>query len=194
MIAVAAVLAVLILICFLRIGVVAMYSEDGFILDAYIGPVTLKIFPSDKAKKKDKKSKKTKKEKTPEDAVKPGRLESLRSQLPSIKIALSRLKRKLLINELIIYFMAAGTDPAATALHFGAASAGYGMILPILENNFNIKKRDLRASINFEVSEPYIYIKARLSLAVWEVIYVTFGLLINILKSENTKAKFRKAV
>ena len=55
--------------------------------------------------------------------------------------------------------MAAGADPAATA-KFGAVNTVYGMILPLIENNFNIRNRDLRASVNFESDEPYIYVKA----------------------------------
>ena len=67
------------------------------------------------------------------------------------------------------------------------------MILPLIENNFNIKKRDLRASVNFEAAEPYIYVKAILSLAVWEAVYVAFGVVKNMIKSENMRAKIRKA-
>lgn len=191
MIAAAAVLAVLIIICFLRVGVVAMYVEDGFVLNAYFGPVVKKILPSAKTKKG---KRKEKEEKATEGVIKAGKLDRLKEHIPSLRIALARLKRKLLIKELTIYYMAAGTDPAATALYFGGVSAGYGMILPLLENNFNIKKRDLRATVNFEVSEPYIYVKAVLSLAVWEVFYVAFSLLVNILKGENMRAKLRKAV
>jgi hypothetical protein len=90
--------------------------------------------------------------------------------------------------------MAAGTDPAQTALYFGGASAGYGILLPLLENNFNIKKRDLRAAVNFEASEPYIFVRAQISLAIWEAFYVGFGLVKNLVKSENMRAKIRKAV
>lgn len=189
MIAAAVILAVLLLISFLRVGIIAVYCDVGLILDAYIGPVKIKILPSKKIK-----TKKEKREKTGESVVKAGKLETLKNQLPSLKKALSRLKRKLLIKELTIYYMAAGADPAAAALYFGAASTGYGMILPLLENNFNIKKRDLRASVNFEVSEPYIYVKAALSLAVWEAVYVAFDFMVNMVKSENMRAKTRKAV
>jgi hypothetical protein len=191
MIIAAAVLAFLILICLIRVKLIAVYGEDGFVIDAYIGPLLKKILPSGKIKKKDRKKKK---EKVREGVVKAGRLESLKNQLPSLNQALARLKRRLLIKELTIHYMAAGTDPAAAALYFGAASVGYGMILPLLENTFRIKKRDLRATVNFEVTEPYIYVKAALSLAVWEVVYVAFGVIKNMFKSENMKAKIRKAV
>jgi hypothetical protein len=89
--------------------------------------------------------------------------------------------------------MAAGADPAATAINFGAVNTVYGMILPLIENNFNIRNRDLRASVNFESDEPYIYVKAILSLAVWEAVYVAFGVVKNMIKSENMRAKIRKA-
>jgi hypothetical protein len=195
MIAAAVILAVIVLVCILRVGITVVYNEDGFALDAYFGPVRFQLFPSDKEKTK---SGKKQKEKTQDTAVKAGvkagKLESLKNQLPSIKKALSRLKRKLRIRELTIYYMAAGTDAAAAAMSFGAASVGYGIILPLLENNFKIKKRDLRASVSFEVTEPYIYVKAILSLALWEVFYVGFGLVLNIIKSERMKAKIRKAV
>ncbi|NLT14173.1 MAG: DUF2953 domain-containing protein [Clostridiales bacterium] len=188
MIIAAAILAFLILICFLRVRLLAQYDEDGFILSAYVGPFRKRILPDDK-----KKQRKEKKEKARESVIKAGRLESLKAQLPSLKQALSRLKRKLLIKELSIHYMAAGADPAATAMYFGAASAGYGMILPLIENNFNIKNRDLRTSVSFEAAEPYIYVKAILSLAVWEAVYVVFGVVKNMVKSENMRAKIRKA-
>lgn len=188
MIIAAAILALLILICFLRIRLLAQYDENGLILSAYAGPFKKRILPADKAKKR-----KEKKKKARESVIKAGRLENLRSQLPSLKQALTRLKRKLLIKELSIHYMAAGADPAATAIYFGAVNAGYGMILPLIENNFNIKKRDLRASVNFEAAEPYIYVKAILSLAVWEAVYVAFGVVKNMIKSENMRAKIRKA-
>jgi hypothetical protein len=121
MIIAAAILALLILICFLRVKLTAVYGEDGFVLDAYFGPIRKRILPSDKTKKDDRKGKK---EKAREGVIKTGRLEGLRDQLPSLRQALARLKRKLLIKELTIYYMAAGTDPAATALYFGAASPG----------------------------------------------------------------------
>jgi hypothetical protein len=189
MIIAAAVLALLLLVCLIRVRLIAVYDETGFNLSASVGPFKQRILPADKTKRR-----KEKKEKVREGVVKAGRLESLRNQLPSFKQALSRLKRKLLIKELIIHYIAAGTDPAATALYFGAANAGYGMILPLLENNFNIRKRDLRTAVNFEAAEPYIYLKAVVSLAVWEAIYIASGVIKNMAKSGDMRAKIRKAV
>jgi hypothetical protein len=192
MIVLAVIIAVLLLICFVRLGAVVEYGEEGITAVASVGPLRIRLLPRGVKRKTEKKKKG--KEQAAGAAVKAGRLESLKNQLPSLNRALARLKRRLLINELTIHYMAAVTDPAQTALYFGGASAGYGIILPLLENNFRIKKRDLRAAVNFEATEPYIFIRAKLTLAVWEAIYVGFGLVKNILKSESMRAKLRKAV
>ncbi|NLA88135.1 MAG: hypothetical protein GX847_12835, partial [Clostridiales bacterium] len=115
MIIASAVVAFLLLICFIRFGLIAVYGENGFELRVSIGPFKRRIFPTDKTRKKDDGKKK---EQKAESAEKAGKLETLKNQLPSIKQALSRLKRRLLIKELTIHYMAAGDDPAAAALYF----------------------------------------------------------------------------
>ena len=186
------ILAFILLISLLRVGVSAEYSADGVIAKVHIGPVSITLYPQEKKKEKKKKPKEKKKE------PKPGLFEDLKSQLPAIKKALSRLKRKLLIKELTIYYLAAGPDPAAAALTFGGVYAGYGIITAILENNFRIKKRDLRANVDFEAQEPYIYIKARLSLAIWEAVYAAFNLVMSMATGKKIHKKpnttIRKAV
>ena len=194
MIALGIVLAVLLLICLLRVGIVAVYCESGVIVEAVIGFFRLRLLPARQKKAGKKTVKKASKREAAESAAKAGKLAGLKNQLPSIRKALSRLRRKLVINELTVYYMAAGDDPASAALTFGGVSAGYGLLLPILENSFIIKKRDLRATVNFNAAEPYIYVRARLSLAVWEVVYIGGGIMRGLIKSGNTRAKIRKAV
>jgi hypothetical protein len=69
-----------------------------------------------------------------------------------------------------------------------------GLILPLLENNFNIKKRDLRTAVSFELTEPYIYIQAKLSLLVWEFVYIAFGAFTSFMKYKTKNTEDRKAV
>jgi hypothetical protein len=203
----AIIIGVLTLLAFLRIGGVAEYgtpdnaetdettAQAGFVVDAFLGPIRFRLFPATKKKEKKKpKRKDVQKKKAGEGIVKAGRFVELKKQLPAINTLLARLKRKLLIKELTVYFMAAGEDPAAAALWFGGANIGYGLLVPLLENNFRVKKRDLRTSVSFEHSEPYIYVCARLSLAVWEAVYVAFALVKSMLRSSKTTSKIRKAV
>ena len=186
------IIAFFLLISLLRIGVSAEYSDEGLMAWAHAGPLRITLYPKEeKAEKKEKEKKPKKKEEKPQ----PGVFSQLKSMLPDIKKALSRLKRKLLIKELTIYYLSAGaTDPAQAALTFGGISAGYGLIIPILENNFRIKKRDLRANVDFDAEEPYIYVKAKLSLAVWEAVYIGFGLVMSMAKARNPGTTIRKAV
>ncbi|MEL4105951.1 hypothetical protein AAFA46_03775 [Oscillospiraceae bacterium WX1] len=168
--------AILLLLAILRLGAELVYSADGFSACVFIGPIKINVHP-DQPKKKPK-------EKTvSEKKQMPGRAALLKEALPTVTEALGRLKRRLLIKELTVYYAAASGNPAETALLFGASSVGFGFLIPILENNFKIRRRDFRSSFSFDSSEPYIYVKARLSLAVWEVIYIAFNPALALLKS-----------
>ena len=96
--------------------------------------------------------------------------------LPDIADAAGKFKRKLRIKLLKIYYCAANADPSKAAMFFGGAWAFFGMITPILENNFKVEKRDFRSSVDFDKTEPTVYINAVTSIFIWEIIYATFRL------------------
>lgn len=185
------ILAVLILLGLLRVGGMAEYSEDGLSVAAYIGWIPVHIYPpperkaADKQTEKRAKKKKEKKKKAGEkQEKKPGNLKFLLKLIrPALK-ALGRFRRRIRIDRLYIRFIAAvEDDPARAAVLFGGASAGLGMLLPLLDNHFRLKKRDIQTSVDFQAAQPKIYLTAKLSLAVWEGMYIAFGLLIDVLKA-----------
>jgi len=189
MITLAIIIAILILFALLRFGVSAEYSAEGFILKVQAGPLSIRVFPqkekTEKAKikaeeraRKSKLRKAKKKEKAKKKTVekKPGSLKDFFVILSAAKNMLSRVKRRLLIKKLTIYFTSAGDDPSKTALLYGAANAVFGSITPVLENNFRIKKRDFQAFADFLTQEQSIYLNAAISLAVWEAVYIVFAL------------------
>ena len=189
MIVLAVVLVVLSLIALLRFGVSAVYGEDGIRVNMSIGFITFVLYPKDltpdkearKAAKKEKKKlkaekKAAKKAKERPEEEKPGTLKTLYGMLPEIKKGLGRLRRKLLIKRLTIHFVAAAEDPVKTALIFGASNAAFGAITALLDNGFRIKRRDFRSSADFNGTQHYIYVKAAISLAVWEAVYITITL------------------
>lgn len=194
MIAAAIVIAVLILILFLRFGIIAEFGESDenahaeLTIKIVIGLFKRQVFPQTK-KPKGHKSKQRQKKKAKKTTVQAGRLAELKSKLPAIEQLLSRLRRKLLISELTIWYKAAGENPAVTALWFGGAQIGYGFLTSLLENHFRIKKRDFRSMVSFEEKEPYIYLRARISLAVWEAIYIATPLFKSLLKGEKITTK-----
>jgi len=173
MLVIAIILFVLLALALLRVGVILEYSEDGFNTWIKLGFLRLKLKKSDE-KKKPKKKKKPKDKGT---ILKPGSLSDFMNMLKAIKVALGRLKRKLLIKNLTLHYTSASDDPAKTALQFGAANAVFGAIVPVLEKHFRIKKRDLRAAADFNSQEQGIYVRLTISIAVWEIVYVLLALL-----------------
>jgi hypothetical protein len=177
------ILAFLLIVSLIRVGVHFEYGEDGIKVTAGVGPVRVKIYPAEKRKKKPGEKKEEEKKE------KPGPLEELKEHLPDIRRMLSRIKKRRFIQELTVHFIAAGPDPAQAALMFGGVSAGYGIIAAVLENNFRIKKRDMRAAVDFEAEKPYLYVRIRLSLAVWEAVYVVYNLLISMASKRKPQTK-----
>jgi len=177
MLALGIILAVLLLIALLRFGIIVIYDDEGFRLWAKVGFVKISVLDDNKDKKPKKKKKKKEKEKkfNPKEMM-PGGLSEFLDMLRAVKNALSRLKRRLLIKRLRLYYMSAGENPANTAIQYGAANAVFETIIPILENNFRIRKSDLRATVDFNSTKQKIYAEIAVSIAVWEVFYIVFAL------------------
>lgn len=155
---------------------------------AKVGPLSIKVYPKrekpgkaeKKALRKAKKAlRKAKKDKGKEKAKEkmPGGLKPFLDFLPALQRMLSRIRWRLLIKKLTIYYTAGGDDPAMTALAFGAANAAFSALSPMLENSFHIRRRDFRVIADFQSGEQAIYVNAAISLAVWEALYITIALL-----------------
>ena len=193
MIVASVLLAVIIIIALLRIGVRVEYGANGFTASARIGPVSMRVFPRkvetpEKAEKKKKqreakkakkaiKAKRAKKAKKEPEKEKPGAFKIFLDMIPVAKKTLGRLRRRLLIKNLTIRFTAGGEDPSKTGLTFGAANAAFNTIMPALETVFRIRRRRLSAAADFSADRPEIYVKAIISLAVWEIVYIAFAIL-----------------
>jgi len=176
MLALAIIAAALILIALLRFGVIVEYGEEGFHLWAKAGFLKFKLLDDDKEKKLKKKKEKPKKERNFKEML-PGSLSGFMDAIKTVLKALGRLKRRLLIKQLTLYYTSAGEDPAKTAMQFGAANAVIGVMVPEIKKNFRVKRIDLRTWFDFTSTEQKIYAKVTISIAVWEVFYVLFALL-----------------
>lgn len=187
MTAVIVILAVLILILLLRFGAEFEYSAAGTFLNCICGPVKLKLIPgSDKPKKEKKqkkeKSKKPKKEKEPEKSEeagekKGGNLDKIKVALPTVLKAAGRFFRHLKIDELTVNAFITSDDPCDTALRYGYASAGLAYLVPIIKRNFKVKKWNVTVTPSFlENSGETVYIRAKATIALWEIIYIILRL------------------
>ncbi len=167
------VLLILFCIAMARAGIIIEYGENDFSAVLQLGFIHKKIYP---AKQKDKQPKKEKEKKPPKTKEeKGGSFDRLKQMLPDILEVIGRFRRKLQIDDLKIHLKAGGSDPAGTALLYGRASAGLGILTTVLNNAFIIKDSDIKTSIDFDDTKTKIYIKARLTLRVWEIFYVGSG-------------------
>jgi hypothetical protein len=175
-------------IALLRIGATVVYSVDGPEVLIHIGFVRIVVYPRDKIAKK-KLKKKGDKAKTQKETKQGGSIEKLKFLMSADTVeCLRRLTHRLSINQLTMYYCAAGYDPAETAIHFGMASAAFGIVLPFLENHFHIKQRDLRTAVDFSAQESTIFVHIKMTLAVWEIIYIALALLDGLRKMSAKKS------
>ena len=168
-----AILLVLAALSMVRLWGQVRYSQEGLSLWLGLGPIRYQILPRrpKKAKQDQKKPKKAKKEETGGPAAPVKRL------IPLVGEAAGRLRRKIRIDRLRLEVTAAAADPARAALAFGGANALIGMILPVLEHNFTVKDREIRTAVDFQKTEPTIYLSARLSMTVGQAVVFALWLL-----------------
>ena len=165
------IIAVIVLICLIPLGVRAVYSGEGFRLWLLVGPV--KIFLLPKKKKKEEKPKapakteKTAQKAAPKEEKKDGG--SLRDFLPLLDVAkglLCSFFRKIRIRRLEVKLTLAGDDPCDLAVNYGRTWAAAGGIIPILEEIFVIKQRDVQIGCDFTAEETKIYAAADITILI----------------------------
>lgn len=200
------ILIVIAVVCMLKVGVRGVYSEDGPELFLRFGPAGIKLYPreekqkdeaKERRKKEKKKAKKAKKDaKKAESAEAPkkrgGSFDMFRRLLPVVLDAVVQFHRRLSIELLEIDFTAASSDPAKAAMTYGYANAAVGMVVPVLERSFNVKQRRINVGVDFNAPQQVIYVRASLSLMVWEILYIACRFGIRTLKSgalSSAKAK-----
>ena len=184
LIVIAAILAFFAVLALLRFGASFEYSPEGLRLVCILGPVRIRLIPlkdrkkpkkTEKKKKIGKKSRKAageKQEKSTEKREKPGTIAAIKAVLPTALKAAGRFFRHLRIDELTVRFVITGDDPCDTALYYGYASAGMGYLLPVLKTNFKIKKLNVSVFPSFTDTDETVYIKAKATIALWEIVYI----------------------
>ena len=173
-------LLVLWLISLIRIGGRVRYGQAGLFVTALAGPFRIPILPAKPKKEKDVK-KRPKKEKKPEPPMaeehekapkkdQPGTLSRLMQLLPIVGQACGSLKRKIRIDELELELIWGGGDPAAVALGYGRANAALGMLWPVFDHNFKVKRRSFQISVDYSAAQPMAEVQAAVTLTVGQIV------------------------
>ena len=164
MLALGIVLAVLLLLMLIPVGVRMSYLGGVFTLQARIGPFHLQLFPK-KEKKPDKKPQKKKakanKPKTEESAPsKPKKAKkklTLDDILTLVRLglqALSRFRRHLHLDILMLHVTVAAPDPYDTATRYGYLNSALASLLPLLHRVVKVGKEDIGTAMDFSRESP----------------------------------------
>lgn len=177
-----------ILLCFLTVfplGVKIRYDSDGLRLKLVLGPVRLRLYPRRKRQPKEKKKASDKsgnqeasnrKQPIPQPPQPPGEETpkkprqggSLTDLLPLAKVALdflNDLRGKLRLDDLYLRLILASPDPCDLAGNYGKAWAVVGSLLPVLEQSFVIKKRDVDVECDFTASQTLVIARLRITIS-----------------------------
>ncbi len=180
------ILTILLILLLTRVKVSAEYSEDGALVNLRIAFVKIRLYP-----KKDKRIAKTKKRKkaqakaetlSEKKSKKGGALPGFWDIIELSKNTFGRLRKKLLIDRLVIRYTAASDDPFNAALSYGLLSGGIGAVYSALANVFRIKKSEFYTSVDFDSKKPLVYVGIRLSMSIASILYVVSALLIDYYK------------
>lgn len=200
-----AILAVLFFISLIRLGGRAIYGPNGFSVYVMIGPGRIQLFPkkdgSDKKEAKPEKKRKKKKERKPKKSEKqvdkPGTVGRVLELLPVVAEAAGALKRRIRINHLNLTVIWGAEDAASAALGYGKANAFLGMIWPLLDNNFKVKKCDWHIDVDYGKTAPEFMADAAITISIGQLISfaVHYGakLLINWSRSGKRSATRQEA-
>lgn len=203
-VALACVVLGLFLLSLVRIGAVVEYGATGFSARIRAGALRFQVYPIRRKKKRGEKTRKKEKAvrsgKEVPPAERPGKegggFAAMKSYFPLVTEVAGKFKQKLRIDELLLDFTAAAPDPASAAMAFGGANALAGMILPILENHFNIRSRRIRTAVDFQLATPIVYLYAALSLSVGQAVALALRIGIRFLKitlqQKNTRKEKQK--
>lgn len=172
-------LLLLCLLNLLRLRISLEYGEGGALLTLFVGRIPVMRLPGDKKKQpvdKKERKKKRKKRKKREDEGKHrgGSLPGFRSLLRIITDVLGKLRRRLIVDELTLWYQSGSEDPAAAALGFGRANAAAAALLEPLTALFHIRNTDIRTAVDFMETKPRVY--ARLMIAVPAGVLIWIGL------------------
>ena len=156
------ILAVVVLLLMIRIKFRVGYNCDGFKATLRILFYKMKIPPEKKEKKESPPAEQKEKKGAP--------MSELKDIIGIGFKVLGKALKKIRIDKISADVTIASEDAFKTAMLFGSAAAGVGIIIPPIENNFNIRKKDIRVNADFEEKEILVSFDAKVSIAIWQIL------------------------
>jgi len=105
---------------------------------------------------------------------------------------LSVVRRRFRIDKLVLRYTAATDDAAKTAILYGAACGTVSVVLSSIGRRFRLKNKEISIDTDFNSTEHTIYVKGIISIAIWEILYITVVFGYKIIKSGILKTNKKK--
>lgn len=167
-------LSVLLLLMLLPVGIRGAYEKGNAQLWLRLGPVTIRLLPRPQKREKQRKPESAPAQEQPAKASAPepqapppapqeDEKKDFRQYLPLLRLLgdlLKDLRRKIRMNRLYVRLILAGGDPCDLAVSYGRTWAAVGNLLPLLDQLFVIKKRDVEVACDFAAAKTILIARA----------------------------------
>ena len=199
------ILLIVVLVALIKIGIRVNYVGKDFRMDLKVSRFCFALIGEEKSKKP-KKQKENKKSPPPVDKKKTGEnvkkgsiLENpwVKSVLDYWQELLSLIGRVLVsptLDTLYLHMKIGGGDAEKCAMKYGKICAILGGVLPVVENTFGIRKRDIQVWCCYDRDDIDISAETSITIRVFEIfalVFAVLGLGIRILLQAR---KYKKAV
>ena len=186
-------LAVVAALAMLPLGIRAQYDAGGGKIALIAGPFCIPLKSSKKKKQQEKPKTEEKKAASGAGGSKKGG--SAADFMPLVRTALDFLKdvrRKLRVNMLELKVILAGDDPCDLGVHYGQANAVAEGLMPLLEECFVIKKRDVQILCDFTAEKTLVFARVDLTITLARILSLGFKHGIRAIKEFVKLGKLRK--
>lgn len=174
------IVALVLLLLLVRIKFLVSYDASGFAAMLKILFYKMKIPPEKKSKPKPVK-------KEQEEKKKGAPMSELKDVIGIGFKMLGKVLRTIRVDRLNAEVTIASDDAFKTAMMFGATAAGCGILIPPIENNFNIKKKSINVNADFDAKETLVSFDAKVSVAIWQILLLGVTFVWRYVKLKNTK-------
>ena len=168
---------ILLLIGLTPVGVSLIYGQDGLFLNLLAGILRFRLYPRTKKEKKSKPEKKPAAKQQPTTSRRPSEKQKTGGKLtdfiPLLETAMDFLgsfRKKLRVRCLQLDLVMAGDDPCDLAVNYGKAWAAVGNLMPLLEQVFVIRKRNVQVNCDFTADATVIYLRLDVTITVGRIL------------------------
>lgn len=192
-------LAVILLIALIPLAFRIRYDENGFFVQLRIAGIGIQIYPGRSKNKRQGSHKHTpqKQKKKSENNEKSEKGGSIKDFLPIVRTALSfldKLRQKIRITNLKMHLTLCDPDPYNLSIKYGRGWAILGNIMPLAEQVFVIKRRDLSISCDYAGAKTTLYASCDIRITFGRLLYIVLYYGIIALKQYLDIKNSKKAV